>query len=59
MVIHDKVYNTTSFVDEHPYVCLAPILRLPCPEDSTNPSARLLSAIMFEENRKGKNTNAD
>lgn len=20
VVIHDKVYNTTSFIDEHPYV---------------------------------------
>ena len=25
MVVHDKVYNATSFVDEHPYV--APFLR--------------------------------
>jgi cytochrome b5 len=21
VVIHDKVYNASSFVDEHPYVC--------------------------------------
>ena len=25
IVVHDKVYDCTSFVDEHPYVCL------PCP----------------------------
>jgi hypothetical protein len=22
IVVHDKVYDCTSFVDEHPYVCL-------------------------------------
>ena len=22
VVVHDKVYNASSFVDEHPYVCL-------------------------------------
>ncbi|KAF1349592.1 hypothetical protein BDV97DRAFT_351969 [Delphinella strobiligena] len=59
MIIHDKVYNTTSFVDEHPYVCPAPILRLPCPEDSTDSSPRLLKAIMFGNNDKEKNTSAD
>lgn len=24
MVIHDKVYNASSFVDEHPYVARSP-----------------------------------
>jgi len=28
IVVHDKVYNASSFVDEHPYVChfLCPFL---------------------------------
>lgn len=25
MVVHDKVYNCTSFVDEHPYVFHSPL----------------------------------
>ena len=25
MVVHDKVYNCTSFVDEHPYVSSIPL----------------------------------
>lgn len=25
MVVHDKVYNCTSFVDEHPYVSFIPL----------------------------------
>ena len=29
MVVHDKVYNATSFVDEHPYV--SPTSPLPPP----------------------------
>ena len=24
IVVHDKVYNASSFVDEHPYVCSRP-----------------------------------
>lgn len=29
LVVHDKVYNASSFVDEHPYVYLSlPILQL-------------------------------
>lgn len=27
MVIHDKVYDTSSFVDEHPYVSIPAIAR--------------------------------
>jgi len=30
LVIHDKVYDATSFVDEHPYVS-DPIVDLKCP----------------------------
>ena len=29
LVIHDKVYNTTAFVDEHPYVPTCPAVFLP------------------------------
>jgi hypothetical protein len=29
VVIHDKIYNASSFVDEHPYVSPAESLRLP------------------------------
>lgn len=29
MVIHDKVYDTSSFVDEHPYVSIPLLSRLP------------------------------
>jgi hypothetical protein len=33
IVVHDKVYNASSFVDEHPYVALhmCPLLRAPAP----------------------------
>jgi hypothetical protein len=30
LVIHDKVYNTTSFVDEHPYVLSLPSFSISC-----------------------------
>ena len=33
MVIHDKVYDCTSFVDEHPYV--PPTFLAPCPLSNT------------------------
>lgn len=29
VVIHDKVYNASSFVDEHPYVFFSPTPRRP------------------------------
>jgi hypothetical protein len=29
LVIHDKVYNASSFVDEHPYVFIKPFFSLP------------------------------
>lgn len=31
LVIHDKVYNTSSFVDEHPYVSSNPLRRCTTP----------------------------
>ena len=40
MVIHDKVYDTSSFIDEHPYV---PIPRATL--YSGHPAAALLSSI--------------
>ena len=31
IVVHDKVYNATSFVDEHPYVLFSPLCRFHFP----------------------------
>jgi hypothetical protein len=38
MVVHDKVYDCTSFVDEHPYVFSFPYLHplLPSPRTFSN-----------------------
>lgn len=36
MVVHDKVYNCTSFVDEHPYVSSTP-LTLSFSNEAPNP----------------------
>ena len=34
IVVHDKVYDATSFVDEHPYVSLADVDVLAALEES-------------------------
>jgi len=39
IVVHDKVYDCTSFVDEHPYV--APVRRSRCCRQVCNPTLRL------------------
>jgi hypothetical protein len=55
MVIHDKVYDASSFVDEHPYV--AALYTAQCPRAFAHPSWRRAPLCLCHMN--DPRTNAD